>query len=163
MSSRRCNYYQACKVAPKAQRACTSAAVVNVRMKDGDMYEFNDRIDVGATWIYSSGNCATLPMHGYHGLGVYHDVVNHIESHNNYRFNSYQRLDLVANFHKQKKHGERIFSINVYNTLCHNNPFIVFPREYDEYNGDGTTTKIKTLRQICIFPIIPTVSWQYKW
>ena len=127
------------------------------------MYEFNDRIDVGATWIYSSGNCATLPLQGYHGLGVYHDVVNHIESRNNYRFNSYQRLDLVANFHKQKKHGERIFSINVYNTLCHNNPFIVFPRDYDVYNGDGTTTKIKTLRQICIFPIIPTVSWQYKW
>ena len=127
------------------------------------MYEFNDRIDVGATWIYSSGNCATLPLQGYHGLGVYHDVVDHIESRNNYRFNSYQRLDLVANFHKQKKHGERIFSINIYNTLCHNNPFIVYPRDYDVYNGDGTTTKIKTLRQICIFPIIPTVSWQYKW
>ena len=127
------------------------------------MYEFNDRIDVGATWIYSSGNCATLPLQGYHGLGVYHDVVNHIESRNNYRFNSYQRLDLVANFHKQKKHCERIFSINVYNTLCHNNPFIVFPQEHDVYNGDGTTTKLKTLRQICIFPIIPTVSWQYKW
>jgi hypothetical protein len=127
------------------------------------MYEFNDRIDVGATWIYSSGNCATLPLQGYHGLGVYYNVVDHIESRNNYRFNSYQRLDLVANFHKQKKYGERIFSINVYNTLCHNNPFIVFPHDHDVMNGDGTTTKIKTLRQICIFPIIPTVSWQYKW
>jgi hypothetical protein len=127
------------------------------------MYEFNDRIDVGATWIYSSGNCATLPLQGYHGLGVYHDVVDHIESRNNYRFNSYQRLDLVANFHKQKKHCERIFSINIYNTLCHNNPFIVFPHDHDVMNADGTTTKIKTLRQICIFPIIPTVSWQYKW
>ena len=127
------------------------------------MYEFNDRIDVGATWIYSSGNCATLPLQGYHGLGVYYNVVDHIESRNNYRFNSYQRLDLVANFHKQKKHGERIFSINIYNTLCHNNPFIVFPHDHDVMNADGTTTKIKTLRQICIFPIIPTVSWQYKW
>ena len=127
------------------------------------MYEFNDRVDVGATWIYSSGNCATLPLQGYHGLGVYYNVVDHIESRNNYRFNSYQRLDLVANFHKQKKHGERIFSINIYNTLCHNNPFIVFPHDHDVMNADGTTTKIKTLRQICIFPIIPTVSWQYKW
>ncbi len=127
------------------------------------MYEFNDRIDVGATWIYSTGNCATLPMQGYHALGVYHDVVNHIESRNNYRFNSYQRLDLVANFHKQKKHCERIFSINVYNALCHNNPFIVYPREQEVEMGDGTTMRIKTLRQICIFPIIPTVSWQYKW
>lgn len=136
------------------------------------MYEFNDRIDVGATWIYSSGNCATLPLQGYHGLGLYDNtygyyepnVINHIESRNNYRYNSYQRLDLVANFHKQKKHCERIFSINIYNTLCHNNPFIVYPKEYEVMTElNGTTTKVKTLRQICIFPIIPTLSWQYKW
>ena len=138
------------------------------------MYEFNDRIDVGATWIYSTGNCATLPLQGYHGLnlnnnpyiGYYYNQtsINHVESRNNYRFNSYQRLDLVANFHKQKKHCERIFSINIYNTLCHNNPFIVFPKDYQVYNPmTGETTYMKTLRQICIFPIIPTVSWQYKW
>jgi outer membrane receptor for ferrienterochelin and colicin len=135
------------------------------------MYEFNKRIDVGATWIYSSGNCATLPLQGYHALGLYNyydyynpSVVQHIESRNNYRFNSYQRLDLVANFHKQKKHCERIFSINIYNTLCHNNPFIVYPRDYEVYNPlTGETKYMKTLRQICIFPIIPTLSWQYKW
>ena len=133
------------------------------------MYEFNKRIDVGATWIYSSGNCATLPMQGYHGLNNsywYYDptVVNHIESRNNYRYNSYQRLDLVANFHKQKKHCERIFTINIYNTLCHNNPFVVLPRDQVAYDPTtGESYKYKTLRQICIFPIIPTVSWQYKW
>ena len=135
------------------------------------MYEFNDRIDVGATWIYSSGNCATLPLQSYHGLEIYGQgyfyydppTVQHVESRNNYRFNSYQRLDLVANFHKQKKHCERIFSINVYNTLCHNNPFIVYPREQKVTDHSGqTVARYKTLRQICIFPIIPTVSWQYK-
>jgi hypothetical protein len=135
------------------------------------MYDINDHIDVGATWIYSSGNCATLPLQGYHGLGEYSHygyydptVIDHIESRNNYRYSSYQRLDLVANFHKQKKHCERIFSINVYNTLCHNNPFVVFPQEnwVTDMNGE-TLYKVKTLRQICIFPIIPTVSWQYKW
>lgn len=133
------------------------------------MYEFNDRIDVGATWIYSSGNCATLPLQSYHGLNTpyngyfYQTVIDHIESRNNYRYNSYQRLDLVANFHKQKKRCERIFSINVYNTLCHNNPFIVFPRDYEVYDGNGGVKYVKSLRQICLFPIIPTLSWQYKW
>ena len=135
------------------------------------MYEFNDRIDVGATWIYSSGNCATLPLQSYHGLGTsYNDyfnptVINHIESRNNYRYSSYQRLDLVANFHKQKKHCERIFSVNIYNALCHNNPFIVFPRDRQEVDPEtGEVLKrYKTLKQICIFPIIPTVNWQFKW
>ena len=139
------------------------------------MYEFNKRIDVGATWIYSSGNCATLPLQGYHGVDLYSSpyfgyyqgqptTINHIESRNNYRFNSYQRLDLVANFHKQKKHCERIFSINIYNVLCHNNPFVVYPRDVGVYDpSTGATHYRKSLRQICIFPIIPTLSWQYKW
>ena len=132
------------------------------------MYEFNDRVDVGATWVYSTGNCATLSYQHYHGVfnpygyGNLIDI-GYIESRNNYRFNSYQRLDLVANFHKQKKHCERIFSINVYNTLVHNNPFIVIPwsnYEYDPQTGDAVEKRV--LRQVCIFPIIPTLSWQYK-
>ena len=139
------------------------------------MYEFNKRVDVGATWIYSSGNCATLPLQGYHGVDLYSSpyfgyyqgqptTINHVESRNNYRFNSYQRLDLVANFHKQKKHCERIFSINIYNVLCHNNPFVVYPRDVEVYDpSTGATHYRKSLRQICIFPIIPTLSWQYKW
>ncbi len=130
------------------------------------MYEFNDRIDVGATWVYSTGNCATLSYQDYNGLGVgYNDYpsIGYIESRNNYRFNSYQRLDLVANFHKQKKYCERIFSISVYNALCHNNPFVVVPwseYEYNPYLDDYVNRK--TLQQVCIFPIIPTLSWQYK-
>ncbi len=130
------------------------------------MYEFNNRIDVGATWVYSTGNCATLSYQDYNGLGVgYNDYpsIGYIESRNNYRYNSYQRLDLVANFHKQKKYCERIFSISVYNALCHNNPFVVVPwseYEYNPYLDDYVNRK--TLQQVCIFPIIPTLSWQYK-
>lgn len=126
------------------------------------MYEFNKRIDVGATWVYSTGNCATMAFQHYHGLGSYAPTIGYIENRNNYRFSSYQRLDLVANFHKQKKHCERIFSINIYNTLMHNNPFVVIPREYYVQYPDGTYQSEKVLSQICIFPFIPTVSWQYK-
>ena len=128
------------------------------------MYEFNKRVDVGATWIYSTGNCATLAYQNYHGvLDSYYTEIGHIESRNNYRFNSYQRLDLVANFHRQKKYCERIFSINVYNALVHNNPFVVIPWETYEYNPyTGETAEKRVLEQVCVFPIIPTLSWQYK-
>ena len=125
------------------------------------MYEFNKRIDVGATWIYSTGNCATMAFQQYHGLNG--ASIGYIENRNNYRFNSYQRLDLVANFHKQKKHCERIFSINIYNTLCHNNPFIVIPEGGWYQLPDGSYHSQKRLRQVCLFPIIPTLSWQYRW
>ena len=124
------------------------------------MYEFNKRIDVGATWIYSTGNCATMAFQQYHGLNG--ASLGYIENRNNYRFNSYQRLDLVANFHKQKKHCERIFSINIYNTLCHNNPFVVIQGGGMGYMPDGSVQSEKWLTQVCLFPIIPTLSLQYK-
>lgn len=118
------------------------------------MYEFNDHIDVGATWVYSTGNCATLAFQNYHGLygfdvWGYTQSVGYINNRNNYRYSSYHRLDLVANFHWKYELGENIISINVYNTYSHNNPFVVIPM-----NGK--------LRQVCIFPIIPTLSWKYK-
>jgi hypothetical protein len=118
------------------------------------MYEFNDHIDVGATWVYSTGNCATLALQNYHGLSGldmfgYSQTVGYINNRNNYRYSNYHRLDLVANFHWKYEQGENIFSINVYNTYAHNNPFVVIPME-------------GKLRQVCIFPIIPTLSWQYK-
>ncbi len=118
------------------------------------MYEFNDHIDVGATWVYSTGNCATLALQNYHGLSGldmfgYSQTVGYINNRNNYRYSNYHRLDLVANFHWKYERGENIFSINVYNTYAHNNPFVVIPME-------------GKLRQVCIFPIIPTLSWQYK-
>jgi hypothetical protein len=79
----------------------------------------------------------------------YSQTVGYINNRNNYRYSNYHRLDLVANFHWKYEQGENIFSINVYNTYAHNNPFVVIPME-------------GKLRQVCIFPIIPTLSWQYK-
>lgn len=118
------------------------------------MYEFNDHIDVGATWVYSTGNCATLAFQNYHGLNGldvwgFTQSLGYINNRNNYRYSNYHRLDLVANFHWKYELGENIISINVYNTYSHNNPFVVIPM-----NGK--------LRQVCIFPIIPTLSWKYK-
>ncbi len=118
------------------------------------MYEFNDHIDVGATWVYSTGNCATLAFQNYHGLNgldvwSFTQSLGYINNRNNYRYSNYHRLDLVANFHWKYELGENIISINVYNTYSHNNPFVVIPM-----NGK--------LRQVCIFPIIPTLSWKYK-
>ena len=121
------------------------------------MYELNDHIDFGATWVFSTGNCATLAYQNYHGLDLYGNSIwvygptsiGYIENRNNYRYNSYQRLDLVANFHLQNERFEHVFSVNVYNALVHNNPFVVIPWE-------------GKLRQVCLFPIIPSLSWQVK-
>ncbi|MDR0831210.1 MAG: TonB-dependent receptor [Prevotellaceae bacterium] len=121
-------------------------------------HKFNDKIDIGATWVYSTGNAATLGLQTYYvgelpDESYYHNLT-YIESRNNYRLASYHRLDLGVNFHKQKKHGTRTWNISFYNIYNRKNPFIVLP-DHDENNRS-------VLKQISIFPIIPSVSYSYK-
>ena len=124
-------------------------------------HKFSDRFDLSGTWVFSSGNCGTLGTQVYEGLldewgNIY--SINALER-NNFRLGSYHRLDVGMNFHKQKKYGIRTWNISVYNAYNHNNPFIV----YTDYRWDeATLTEKKVLMQASLFPIIPSVSYSYK-
>ena len=80
---------------------------------------------------------------------------------------SLHRLDLGVNFHKPLRNGgERIFNISIYNVYSHQNPFLVYDGSVTEYreDPDGTyhVTSRKVLKQLSIFPIMPSISWSYK-
>lgn len=124
-------------------------------------HKFSDRFDLSGTWVFSSGNCGTLGTQVYEGLmdeWGYFPSINALER-NNFRMGNYHRLDLSVNFHKQKKHGIRTWNISVYNVYNHKNPFIV----YTDYGWDeATQTEKKRLMQASLFPIIPSVSYSYK-
>ena len=124
-------------------------------------HKFSERFDLSGTWVFSSGNCGTLGTQVYEGLmdeWGYIPSINALER-NNFRMGNYHRLDLSVNFHKQKKHGIRTWNISVYNVYNHKNPFIV----YTDYGWDeATQTEKKRLMQASLFPIIPSVSYSYK-
>ncbi|MDD2618664.1 MAG: TonB-dependent receptor, partial [Bacteroidales bacterium] len=132
-------------------------------------YKLNERIDFAATWIYSSGNCATLALQNYEGSQVpdsyqyYFPNLEYIESRNNYRFESYQRLDIGVNFRKKLKHGTRTWNISVYNAYNRNNPFFVYPSYSVQYNPvTQQYVSKRALKQVSIFPIIPSISYSYS-
>jgi hypothetical protein len=141
-------------------------------------HKFSEKIDLAATWVYSTGNTGTLAMqqyaagtvpegnnYWYYGTPQYiTGELDHISSRNNYRFNPYHRLDLGVNFHKKKKYGTRTWNISVYNAYSNNNPFLVYPKETGTWNPvTGVYVTKKSLVQISVFPIIPSVSYSYKW
>lgn len=151
-------------------------------------HKFSDRFDLSGTWVISSGNTGTLALQEY-GTGIvpgdqsyyygggydspeipaYSGEVGHISGRNNYRFNAYHRMDIGMNFHKKKKHGTRTWNISVYNAYNNNNPFLVYPEEVwtetqPAQNDQGPVyTWKKSLVQVSIFPVIPSVSYSYKW
>ena len=124
-------------------------------------HKFSDRFDLSGTWVFSSGNCGTLGTQIYEGLPDGNGYIPEIQDfeRNNFRMPNYHRLDLSVNFHKQKKHGIRTWNISVYNVYNHNNPFVV----YADYHWDPVTdSEKKVLMQASLFPIIPSVSYSYK-
>ena len=124
-------------------------------------HKFSERFDLSGTWVFSSGNCGTLGTQIYEGLVDDWGSISTINAleRNNFRMGNYHRLDLSVNFHKQKKHGIRTWNISVYNVYNHKNPFIV----YTSYKwDDATNTERKVLMQASLFPIIPSVSYSFK-
>lgn len=115
------------------------------------MYKPNNNFDISATWVYCTGTATTFAMDEFEILidNDYSTTNQYIESRNNLRMPDYHRMDVSMNFHKQKKHGVRTWSLSVYNVYNRHNPYMLF-----ESNGQ--------LMQLSIFPIIPTVSYQYK-
>ena len=141
-------------------------------------HKFSETFDLSGTWVFATGNTGTLALQHYAGGTIpetndnrYYDSpqyitneLNYISGRNNYRFNPYHRMDIGMNFHKKKKYGTRTWNISVYNAYNNNNPFLVYPKE--TYNWNPVTQQPivkKSLVQISVFPVIPSVSYSYKW
>ncbi len=125
-------------------------------------YKKNDRFDCGVTWVYSTGNTATLAMQRIDGGGnSYWNSLDFVESRNNFRLPAYHRMDVSVNFHKQKRHGVRTWNISIYNLYNRQNPFIIYPQTVERDDGQGTQYNT-VLMQRSLFPILPSISYIYK-
>ncbi len=136
-------------------------------------YELNPRIIFGAVFVYATGNSITLPTGRYLFEG---NIVSEYGPRNGNRMPDYHRADVSATFkgkeEKRKKDpvtGEDVVkkkkfrsdvNISVYNVYNRQNPyFIYFDNEGDIEQGD---LKI-TAKQVSLFPILPSVTWNFKW
>ena len=131
-------------------------------------HEFSERFDVGLTWVYGTGNAATLGVMKYPApyvpgsfLSPWYTELTEYEGRNNYRLPAYHRLDAGLNFHKQKKHGVRTWNISVYNAYNRKNPFFIDWDYETDYSAGIYSSKV-VLKQYSLFPIIPSVSYSYR-
>ena len=122
-------------------------------------YELNKKWKLGAVFVYGTGNAITLPERFYVINGV---LTQEYSKLNQYRQKAYHRLDFSATYtpvpeKKRKVTGYWVFSIyNVYSRL---NPyFIYFDQTGSPVNGD---LKVEA-RQVSLFPILPAVTWNFK-
>mgnify|MGYP001212056799 FL=1 len=136
-------------------------------------HKFSERVDAGLVWVYGTGNAATLgiteyPPQEFTDAYYYYSNITDFPGRNNYRTPSYHRLDLGVNLHKVKKRGTRTWSFSVYNAYCRLNPFFIYwgSEYYEEPDPDNPGKMLyyskPVLKKISVFPIIPSVSYSFK-
>lgn len=125
------------------------------------IHKVSKTITFTTTWVYGTGNAITLPKSEYIAVvpgqgqqGSYNNYVSDYGSKNGFRMEAYHRMDMGMQFHKKLERSERIFEISVYNLYNRKNPYFY----YIGYDDSGN----KKLRKINLFPILPSVSWTYK-
>lgn len=124
-------------------------------------WRINRKVELSAAWIFSSGNHMTLETEKYFDISGRERPF--ISERNNYQLPPYHRLDLSANFYRFGKKGqEHIWNISIYNAYVHHNPFLIIEGENYVDNTEGKPINKRTYKSISIFPIIPSISYTYK-
>lgn len=122
-------------------------------------YQLNKKWKLSGVFVYGSGNAVSLPERFY---VVGRVLTQEYSKINQYRLAPYHRMDISATLTPRTKQGQKfqqswVFSIyNVYSRL---NPyFIYFSQDGSPYDG---SLNMKT-RQVSLFPVIPSVTWNFK-
>lgn len=126
------------------------------------MHQLSKRLSLSGTWVYSTGNYATIAG----GRFAFQDALpNQINATPDYlRRNDFQmppthRLDLGLVWKLRTKRYESDITFSLYNAYSRRNPFFIF---YDEVkNEDGQTTSFKPTL-VSLFPILPAITYNFK-
>ncbi|PLW92644.1 MAG: TonB-dependent receptor [Marinilabiliales bacterium] len=131
------------------------------------IYNFTKELSINAVWVFASGNAISLPQETYYASIDYDDsgpynvnntnYVTYYGPKNAFRMSPYHRLDLGLQFHKELKNGSRTWELSIYNMYNRKNPFFYYI-DYVYENGQEKSV----LKQVALFPMIPSISFTRK-
>jgi outer membrane receptor protein involved in Fe transport len=123
------------------------------------MYDLNSRWKLSGAFVYGTGSASTLPQRFYLVSGVLSQEYSNI---NQYRLPSYHRIDLSATYTPKKNERRKVkreWVFSIYNVYSRQNPYFVY---YDQTGSPYDGTLQIQGKQVSIFPIIPSVTWNFK-
>ena len=129
------------------------------------IHHLNSRIDLTASFVYTSGAPTTLPLGRFAIQDIYQGGIQAVPIYpdrNSYRLIPYHRLDLgmVYKLAPSRRGGERDFTFSIYNAYNRRNAYFI----YFEQTKDKATDKVTgyRARQVSLFPVIPSVTYNFR-
>lgn len=120
-------------------------------------HELNDRWTVAAVWVFTSGQRITAPKSRY-----LMDENIYIEwgDRNATKLPAYHRLDVSATWqHRKTNKFDSSFTFAIYNVYNRLNPYFIY---YDEEGALELGNYKVTAKQVTLFPILPSITWNFK-
>ncbi len=125
-------------------------------------YQLSKRWSLNAVFVYSSGVAFTVPTGRISTLNsgaIFEGNYYVYDGRNNYRLAPYHRLDFSAIYKKSAKFFKKALEyelvIGAYNIYSRQNPYFVY------FEIDAITTQ-PTAKQVSLLPIIPGISFNFK-
>lgn len=134
------------------------------------MYDFKKiPLTLSATWVYGTGNAVSLPVARYFhtdisGANPFRFVPVFTER-NAFRMPAYHRMDIGAVlqlFPKRKWRFKSDLTLSIYNVYNRLNTFFLFIEPVYANEDDNVPTRFQA-KSVALFPIIPTITWNFKW
>ncbi len=120
----------------------------------------NIKHSISASFIFASGAFITLAEQEYSGISFpvmdetttsnWFEKRSLVNTVNNYRMPPFHRLNLSYTIERKHKNKTILWNFSLYNAYNRHNPWYYYKKG----------TKIK---QVTMFPIIPSISFTYKW
>lgn len=135
-------------------------------------YKVSEKFSITGTWQYGTGNAVSLPETTYGApqrpenvdnpySGGGYRALEIVGSKNGYRMPAYHRLDVNLEWTKKKAKFTRTWSVGAYNVYNRANPMFLF-RDTNVTVVNGHTVETPVFRQFSLFPIIPSVAYNFK-
>lgn len=122
-------------------------------------YTINEKWKISGVFVYGTGNAISVPERFYFIGGV---LSQQFSSINSYRMNAYHRMDFAATYTPKPK-KERKYSTNwvfsLYNAYSRANPYFLY---FDQEGSAANGTLNVGAKQVSLFPVLPSVTWNLK-
>ncbi|MCF8253106.1 MAG: TonB-dependent receptor [Bacteroidia bacterium] len=127
-------------------------------------YQFNKKWSGNFVFVYGTGNATTLPDSRYaYRFGVDPTTgepkfifIDKYSKVNSFRMPAYHRADISFTYlHKQTKKFESSWNFSIYNVYNRANPYFIY------FYPDIKTQTVKAY-MVYLFPIVPSVQWNFK-
>lgn len=127
-------------------------------------YDLLDNLTLGAIWLYASGQGITIPTGKYNftPIGPHNRtaVQFNYTLKNAHKLPDYHKLDLNATYSFSYAKLPIDLSLNIYNVYNRKNPFAQYVtiKDTGEKTDSGDTAKEVQVKEIILFPFIPTLA-----